>query len=80
MLGREFDTPTLAKVTGIDEDDLLDVVEPAQAAGLVREDGVDQFFFAHALVRDTLLAGMSVSRRARAHARAAEALDGAGRP
>ncbi|MEP9361502.1 BTAD domain-containing putative transcriptional regulator [Nocardioides sp. CN2-186] len=76
VLGREFDTPTLAEVTGIDEDDLLDVVEPAQAAGLVREDGVDQFFFAHALVRDTLLAGMSVSRRARAHARAAEALDG----
>jgi len=77
VLGRDFDTPTLAAVTGIDEDDLLDVVEPAQAAGLVREDGVDQYFFAHALVRDTLQAGMSVSRRARAHARAAEALDGA---
>jgi DNA-binding SARP family transcriptional activator len=76
VLGRDFDTPTLAAVTGIDEDDLLDVVEPAQAAGLVREDGIDHFYFAHALVRDTLRAGMSVSRRARAHARAAEALDG----
>ena len=76
VLGRDFDTPTLAAVTGIDEDDLLDVVEPAQAAGLVREDGIDHYYFAHALVRDTLRAGMSVSRRARAHARAAEALDG----
>jgi hypothetical protein len=76
VLGREFDTPTLATVTGIDEDDLLDVVEPAQAAGLVREDGIDHFFFAHALVRDTLRAGMSASRQARAHARAAEALTG----
>ncbi|WP_345526270.1 BTAD domain-containing putative transcriptional regulator [Nocardioides endophyticus] len=76
VLGRDFDTPTLATATGIDEDDLLDVVEPAQAAGLVREDGIDHFYFAHALVRDTLQAGMSISRRARAHARAAEALDG----
>ncbi|GAA1792249.1 BTAD domain-containing putative transcriptional regulator [Nocardioides hankookensis] len=76
VLGRDFDIPTLGAVTGIDEDDLIDVVEPAQAAGLVREDGIDQYYFAHALVRDTLQAGLSVSRRARAHARAAEALDG----
>lgn len=76
VVGRQFDTPTLALVTGIDEDDLLDVVEPAQAAGLVREDGIDHFLFAHALVRDTLRAGLSASRRARVHARAAEALTG----
>ncbi len=76
IIGRSFDTPTLAVVTGIDEDDLLDVVEPAQAAGLVREDGIDQYLFAHVLVRDTLRAAMSASRRARAHARVAEALDG----
>jgi hypothetical protein len=76
VIGREFDTPTLATITAIDEDDLLDVVEPAQAAGLVREDGVDHFLFAHALVRDALRAGMSVSRRARLHARVADALTG----
>jgi hypothetical protein len=77
VIGRSFDTPTLATVTGIDEDDLLDVVEPAQAAGLVREDGIDRYLFAHALVRDTLRAGLSASRRARAHARVADVLDGA---
>ncbi|WP_028637560.1 BTAD domain-containing putative transcriptional regulator [Nocardioides sp. URHA0032] len=76
VIGRQFDTPTLATVTGIDEDDLLDVVEPAQAAGLVREDGIDRYLFAHALVRDTLRSGMSASRRARAHARVADALTG----
>lgn len=76
VIGRQFDTPTLATVTGIDEDDLIDVVEPAQAAGLVREDGIDRYRFAHALVRDTLRAGMSASRGARAHARVAEALTG----
>lgn len=74
VMGRQFDTPTLALVTGIDEDDLLDVVEPAQAAGLVREDGIDHYLFGHALVRDTLRAGLSASRRARVHARLAEAL------
>ncbi|WP_243058245.1 BTAD domain-containing putative transcriptional regulator [Nocardioides sp. SR21] len=74
VMGRQFDTPTLALVTGIDEDDLLDVVEPAQAAGLVREDGIDQYLFAHALVRDTLRGGLNASRRARVHARVAEAL------
>ncbi|MBZ5736594.1 BTAD domain-containing putative transcriptional regulator [Nocardioides mangrovi] len=76
VLGRSFDAPTLATVTGIDEDDLLDIVDPAQAAGLVREDGIDQYLFAHALVRDTLRGSLSVSRRARVHARAAEALEG----
>ena len=38
----------------VDHDDLLDILEPAQAAGLVREDGIERFLFSHALVRDTL--------------------------
>jgi hypothetical protein len=75
VVGRQFDTPTLAGATGIDEDDLLDVVEPAQAAGLVREDGIDRFLFSHALVRDTLRGQMSASRQARAHARVAAVLE-----
>ena len=76
VIGRHFESRTLARAARIDEDDLLDVVEPAQAAGLVREDGVDRWWFAHALVRDTLRAGTSASRRARTHARVAEVLDG----
>ncbi len=75
VIGRLFDTPTLAAAAGVDEDDLLDVVEPAQVAGLVREDGVDRFLFSHALVRDTLRTGMSATRRARAHARVAAVLE-----
>jgi DNA-binding SARP family transcriptional activator len=75
VIGRRFDAPTLARATGIEEDDLLDVVEPAEAAGLVRDVGVDRFAFAHALVRDTLAAGLSATRRARVHARVAEALE-----
>jgi DNA-binding SARP family transcriptional activator len=78
VVGRQFDASTLAMAAGLDEDDLLDVVEPAQAAGLVAEDGIDRFVFSHALVVDTLLAGLRASRRSRVHARVAEALTGAG--
>src|SRR6478609_5225682 len=78
VLGRIFDLSTLAVVAEIDEDTALDRLDPAIEAGLVAEDGVDRFRFNHALVRDTVLAGLPQSRRARVHARAAEAL--AGRP
>ncbi|MGC4111029.1 MAG: BTAD domain-containing putative transcriptional regulator [Nocardioides sp.] len=74
VIGRRFDAETLARAAVVDEDDLLDVVEPAEAAGLVREVGLGQFTFAHALVRDALTSGLSASRRARAHARVAEAM------
>jgi DNA-binding SARP family transcriptional activator len=76
VVGREFDLPTLAGAAGVDEDDLLDLVEPAQAAGLVSEDGVDRFFFSHALVRDTIYAGLSPTRRARRHAAVARTVGG----
>ena len=45
-------------VADVDPDDLLDILEPAQVAGLVREDGIERFRFAHALVRDTLVAAI----------------------
>lgn len=78
VIGRRFDLDTLATAAGIDADDLLDVIEPAQAAGLVREDGIDRFAFGHALVVDTLLAGLRPSRRGRVHARVAAALAASG--
>ncbi|MEZ0581134.1 BTAD domain-containing putative transcriptional regulator [Nocardioides sp. MH1] len=73
VIGRRFDLSTLAAAARIDEDDALDVVEPAQAAGLVREHGVDHYLFTHALVRDRLREGIGASRTARVHARIAEA-------
>ena len=55
---------------------MLDHLDPALQAGLVREFGVDRFRFAHALVRDTAYAALSQSRRGRMHARVAEVLGG----
>ncbi len=74
VVGRYFDVPTLASVLGTDQDDVLDHLDPALEAGLVREFGVDRFRFAHALVRDTTYAALSRSRRARVHTRVAEVL------
>ncbi|QNN52053.1 BTAD domain-containing putative transcriptional regulator [Nocardioides mesophilus] len=79
VVGREFDTGTVAAAGGLDEDDVLDLLEPARVAGLVREDGVDRWAFAHALVRDTVYAALPATRRARVHVRVAEALEGRGR-
>ena len=76
VIGRQFDLAVLAAASGLDEDSVLDALEPAQQAGLVREDGVDRFSFAHALVRDTAYTEVSASRRARLHAQVAQAVSG----
>ena len=76
VLGRQFDLSTLAKVSGLDEDDLLDRLDPALDSGLLREDGIERYLFGHALVRDTIYGSLSATRRARAHARVAGALQG----
>ena len=75
VIGRGFDLAVLAGVAGAEEDDVLDALDPAVAAGLVREEAIGSFLFGHALVRDALYGGISATRRARAHARVAEALE-----
>jgi DNA-binding SARP family transcriptional activator len=76
VIGRDFDLATLCTSAGLDEDTVLDALDVATGAGLVREDGVDRFRFGHALVRDTVYARTSATRRARWHVRIAEALAG----
>ncbi|MFC5176494.1 BTAD domain-containing putative transcriptional regulator [Nocardioides taihuensis] len=75
VLGRRFTLVDLAAVADLREDDVLDRLDPAVDAGLVREVGADGFSFAHALVRDTVTAATSPARLARAHARTAEVLE-----
>jgi hypothetical protein len=77
VLGRAFALDVLVPVSELSEDVVLDGLEPALAAGLVVEDEVDRFRFAHALVRDAVLAAVPLSRRARLHARAGVVLDAA---
>ncbi len=77
VIGRDFDLDLLARATGTGEDDLLDILEAASAAALVREpaDESGRYSFAHALIQHTLYEDMGPNRRARAHRHVGEALD-----
>lgn len=76
VIGRDFDVDLLARVLETEEDSLLDLLEEATAASVVDEaTPVGRFTFAHALINHTLYEDLSRTRRARLHARIAEALE-----
>jgi DNA-binding SARP family transcriptional activator len=76
VVGTSFDLPLLEDASGTAADDLFDALDLAVASGLAvpGEGSHDVFRFAHALVRDALLADLSPMRRQRLHARVADAL------
>jgi DNA-binding SARP family transcriptional activator/tetratricopeptide (TPR) repeat protein len=80
VIGREFETALLERVLGFDEDRFLAVLEEALDAGLITEapGATGRYAFSHALVRETLYAGMSSARRARVHHRVGLALEARG--
>jgi class 3 adenylate cyclase/tetratricopeptide (TPR) repeat protein len=77
VIGREFDLDLLARVTGRTEDELLDLLDAAAAATLVREVArfPGRYCFAHALIQHTLYQDLGATRRARAHCEVAEAIE-----
>jgi predicted ATPase len=77
VMGAEFDLRVLQAADVVDEDDLLGALEEATAARLVVEvaGAAPRYRFAHALVRDTLYAGLSAARRTTLHRRVAEAIE-----
>ena len=77
VIGRDFDLDLLARATGMDDDELLDVLEAAASAALVREppDATGRYNFAHALIQHTLYEDLGPTRRSRTHRRVAEALE-----
>jgi len=84
VIGRDFDLDLLARATGTTEDDLLDILDAATTAALVRElvDAPGRYSFAHALIQHTLYEDLGPTRRARAHRHVGEALEAlcGGRP
>ncbi|MGI8762505.1 MAG: ATP-binding protein, partial [Ilumatobacteraceae bacterium] len=77
VIGRDFDLDVLARATETSEDELLDVLDAATAASLVRElaDTAGHYNFAHALIQHTLYEDLGLTRQGRAHRQVAEALE-----
>src|SRR5229473_3565773 len=78
VIGRSFSFQLLAAISQIDVDELFTVIEKAQEMGIIipSSEGPEQpFTFAHELVRQTLLAGISAPRQQRLHAVVAEAIE-----
>jgi DNA-binding CsgD family transcriptional regulator len=70
-----FGFAELQLLARLDEDQLLDALDEALAAELIRPSGSDRYDFAHALVRRAIRDGFSPSRRARLHRGLAEILE-----
>lgn len=76
VIGRDFDLDLLARATKASEDDLLDILDAAASAALVREVAdTGRYSFAHALIQQTLYEDLGHNRRARSHRQVAEALE-----
>jgi hypothetical protein len=78
VLGNDFRLTTLEAIaTDREQEELIESLESAVAAGLIFEDPeeVDRFSFTHAIVRETLYERPIASRRLRLHRRVAEALE-----
>ncbi len=78
VIGRSFSFQLLTGISQIEVDELFTAIEKAQEIGVIvpSSDGPERpYTFAHELVRQTLLAGISASRRQRLHAGVAEAME-----
>jgi class 3 adenylate cyclase/tetratricopeptide (TPR) repeat protein len=80
VLGRNFDLASLAAVAGVPEDGAVRGMDEALVARLVEETEVGAYRFVHALVRSALYEGLSATRRARLHLRAADVVEGGDDP
>jgi DNA-binding SARP family transcriptional activator len=75
--GREIDLGVLAAASDLSRDGLVEALDAALAAHLLRDDG-GRYAFPHALVREALYEQISSARRALLHGRLAAALERAG--
>ncbi|MFD4599563.1 BTAD domain-containing putative transcriptional regulator [Streptomyces sp. NPDC058464] len=74
VLGLEAEVALLVDAAEADEEQVLEGLDAALAAGLLAEPGPGRVRFVHALVRDTVYADLSGARRSRLHAGVARLL------
>lgn len=75
VLGRSFDLDVVVAAAGVTANAVDDSVEAALRCGLLEEETPSRYRFTHALVRDAIYRSLPAPARARAHARAAQALE-----
>ena len=76
VAGREFRYDLLSDLTGHDDEALLLLVEEALEARVIAETGVPgEYRFTHALMQETLLGELSITRQVRLHGAIASALE-----
>jgi DNA-binding SARP family transcriptional activator/tetratricopeptide (TPR) repeat protein len=77
VLGREFALDALARVGGVSEDELLQVLDEAMAAHVVSDipGAPGHLRFAHVLIRDTIYEGLTTARRVYTHRLVVKALE-----
>ena len=77
VAGRTFDPEVVRTALSSRTDDVLDALDEAVSAQLIREesDAVNRYAFTHSLVRQTLLDEVGALRRARLHQRIASAIE-----
>jgi len=77
VIGKDFDLELLGRASDCSQDGLLDVLDGAAAAALVREvrEVPGHYTFSHVLVQHSLYQDLGATRRAQAHRRVAEALE-----
>jgi DNA-binding CsgD family transcriptional regulator len=74
VLGDGFAVDVLAATSGVGPLPLIDALDEAQRAGILREED-NAYHFSHALIRRTIYEGLTLARRQWLHRRAADALD-----
>jgi tetratricopeptide (TPR) repeat protein len=74
VIGREFRFEILQEISGLSNDEILDVLDAALSVHLV-EEVTDGYRFRHPLIRRTLYENLSKVRRAQLHGRTARAIE-----
>lgn len=75
VLGSEFSRDVLEETTGLPSSELLDLIEEAVPARILKWADSSTAAFGHELVRDALYESLGVARRIRLHQDAGEALE-----
>ncbi len=74
VIGRGFELGVLAELVDVEEDDLVRALDEAVDARLIREIGIGEYVFSHALIRSALYDEVRPTRRSRLHLRVTDAI------